>query len=495
MASFSTPLAHEHPFYPSWSSPSIEFWRVVGRDGRPFRNELPPAAAIRLGLFFYGFPEPEPGNAPEACEAGGQPVRDAPGPSGEQEQLQEVSERDPAEGQVPPVRARLPGFNTEIWFEDCPREVDSKLQNSLARLHVNMGHAPKAELVRMLAAAGNLSKRVLTGLDCLRCGSCIRTRIPRPPPTSSSASIHTGFFGEVLQSDIVYVRLITGEAVPVIGISDEATAYHTAKVLPSRAPTDVLSSILEIWYRPLGLPLHFKCDQDGAYGGEVASWHARHGILHDQVPAEAHNRIGRIERRNALMRTLAERVIDNFGIALKKELDQALVAILHTINSCTFSYGRSPSQAVFGKVARPLGDLISDPRSLVLSPSDQDGRLSPELLRADALRALAEHNASSAMRRALLRRTRPQQDLHGLQPGQPVAYWRWSGKSRQHKKGSWCLARFLAADPDQRSSWLQVNSTTVKVANNQLRCAVGWESWTPTSEDIAILKDADRNER
>ena len=35
-----------------------------------------------------------------------------------------------------------------------------------------------------------------------------------------------------------------------------------AKVLPSRAPTDVLSSIVEIWYRPVGPPLQFKCDQD-----------------------------------------------------------------------------------------------------------------------------------------------------------------------------------------------------------------------------------------
>ena len=63
-------------------------------------------------------------------------------------------------------------MDTEIWFEG---NVD-QLQASLARLHVNMGHASKAELVRMLAAAGNLSARVLTGLDNLRCGSAYERR-------------------------------------------------------------------------------------------------------------------------------------------------------------------------------------------------------------------------------------------------------------------------------------------------------------------------------
>ena len=141
----------------------------------------------------------------------------------------------------------------------------------------------------------------------------------------------------------------------------------------------------------------------------MAAWHGRSGILHEVIPAEAHHRLGKIERRNSLMRSLAERVIDERGVHSVAELNMVLPAIVFSMNSRTYSYGRSPYQAVFGRVPRPLGDLSSDPRALVLSPGDNDKRLAPELLRADALKALAEFNASSAVKRALLRKTRHQE--------------------------------------------------------------------------------------
>ena len=357
---------------------------------------------------------------------------------------------------------------------------------------MNMGHPGRAELIRLLAASGNLSRKVLLGLDCLRCGSCLRLQKPKPPPVSSVASVFTGYFGEVLQADLVYIRIITGTAVPVLGITCEATNYHASKALNSRNPAEVLQCLLDIWYRPLGLPLHFKCDAGGEFSADVAAWHGRSGILHEVIPAEAHRRLGKIERRNSLMRTLAERMIDERGVHTIEELNKVLPAVTFSMNSSTYSYGRSPFQAVFGRVPRPLGDLSSDPRALVLSPEAGEKRLAPELLRADALKALAEFNSSSAIRRALLRKTR-HQDANDFQAGQPVAYWRWSGRSRQHKKGAWNLGRFLSLDPDRKSLWLQVGTTTVKVATNQVRQACGWEEWTPTSEDIKILRDAENN--
>ena len=337
----------------------------------------------------------------------------------------------------------MPGLDTEVWFEGT---VDKKLQASLARLHLNMGHPPKAELVRMLAAAGTLSGKVLSALDNLRCGSCLRTRLPRQPPPAGLPSNFSGFFGEVVQADLVYLRVIHGSNYPVLGITCEATSYHVAKVLDNKTPAHVLATVQEMWYRPLGLPLKFRCDPGGEFGGEVVQFHMRHGIIHDVIPAEAHHRLGKIERRNALLRSIIERIVDEKGVATKEELDQCIIAATFTMNSCTFSHGRSPYQAVFGRVPRPLGDLLSDPLSLVISPEQQV--LRPEVLRADAMKALAEHSANSSVKRALLRKTHYQVDLQQLQPGQAVAFWRWSGRSRQHKKGAWSLARFISVDPD-----------------------------------------------
>ena len=130
-----------------------------------------------------------------------------------------------------------------------------------------------------------------------------------------------GYFGETLQADIVFLRLIDGKNVPVLEMTCEANSYHDAKALRTKNPDEVLKAILEIWYRALGLPLGFKADPGGEFGGEVLTFHTRHGILHETIPAEAHHRIGRIERRNALLRTIVERIVDERGVATIEMLD------------------------------------------------------------------------------------------------------------------------------------------------------------------------------
>jgi len=74
-------------------------------------------------------------------------------------------------------------------------------------------------------------------------------------PTSSTATAtrYAGAFGEHLQSDIVFIRMLSGRAIPVLGMVRMSTNYHAAKALTSRSPDHVLSVTQEIWYRPLGL--------------------------------------------------------------------------------------------------------------------------------------------------------------------------------------------------------------------------------------------------
>ena len=331
-------------------------------------------------IFFY-----KPLQEQEVCEKG----EDSRSSEIEKSQVS-VEHVEKGDGHAPPAALRVPGLKTDVWFEDPPPSLTPQMKTSLARLHCNMGHAPKEEIVRLLAASNALTAKILSGLDALRCGSCLRTSKVQRPPTSSTTSATVGFFGEVLQADLVYHRLLTGKAVPILGVVCEATNYHAAKALKSRQPQEVLETLIEIWYRPLGLPHRFRCDPDGAFQGIVAQWHATHGVLHELIPAELHNRIGKIERRNALMRTLLERLTDEHACADVEHLQHLIVAALFTMNSCTFSFGRSPYQAVFGKIPRPLGDVVNDEKMLVYSPDDVERQYRPEILRADALKALAE---------------------------------------------------------------------------------------------------------
>ena len=337
-------------------------------------------------------------------------------------------------------------------------------------------------MVRILAAAGKLDSKILGALDALRCGSCIRmTKTVKPPPSSTSSTKYSGAFGDHLQSDIIYIRLLTGEAIPTIGIVCMSTNYHAAKTLRDRSPERALDVMHEIWYRPFGLPLSITLDSDGAYLAANQAWHQHLGIEHNVIPAEESWRLGKIGRRNALMRTLAERLIDQNGAVTRHDLDHILTAVLNSMNTSTYTYGRSPCQAVFGRVPRPIGDILSDQTALSISPQlhPEQQSLQPELLRAEALTALAQFSASQAVRRALLRKTRNQGDPTSLEPGQTIAYWRQQGRSRQRKRGAWNLARFLALDPDRKSAWVQVGKHSLKIGVTQIRPAAGWENWVP----------------
>ncbi|CAE7728295.1 unnamed protein product, partial [Symbiodinium microadriaticum] len=99
--------------------------------------------AVRVAVFFYGTPR----KPPETSEPA--PSEPPPPPGDREEGAVERPDRHHLPGRFV-SRQPVPGLDTEVWFEGT---VDKKLQASLARLHLNMGHPPKAELVRMLAAA------------------------------------------------------------------------------------------------------------------------------------------------------------------------------------------------------------------------------------------------------------------------------------------------------------------------------------------------------
>ena len=113
-----------------------------------------------------------------------------------------------------------------------------------------------------------------------------------------------------------------------------------------------------------------------------------------------------------------------------------------------------------------------------------------EELRCQALRIIAEMRASHVIRRALLRKTATsRQEAQSILPGSLAAYWRWSKKGKGRKRGGYVLGRLLNHDPDQKSAWIHNGSSVVQVTHEQLRPAFGIECWSPSSQDIQILKD------
>ena len=196
--------------------------------------------------------------------------------------------------------------------------------------------------------------------------------------------------------------------------------------------------------------------------------------------------IGAVERRNAILRIVMEKLIDQWAAKTSEDVEFLLTPALHALNSSTFTRGRRAFQAGFGRVPRLPGGVITDDTSITTNPStlnEPNNLLAKvELARSEAQRHLLELNVSQQLRRALLRKTSITR-YPNFQPGQPCAYWRWQRKGVK-KRGSWIISRVLSWDPSapQRLAWVRGGNGTTLVSVEQLRAATGFESWSPSDE-------------
>ena len=319
------------------------------------------------------------------------------------------------------------------------KTLPAAVKASVARLHLNTGHAHKKELIRLLSSYGSINSATLTAINHMVCGSCERTKPPAPPRPASIPQF-MGQFGERVQVDIVYIRDLSGSNHPVLGMVDMATLLQQAVRLHSRASAHVADQFRRSWLMPYGYPLVCEVDADGAFEGDFRTALEDAGVHYVVIPPEAPWRIGTVERRNAVLRTAAERLIDENAVTNGEGVDWILISTVQALNSSTATKGRSPYQAVFGRLPRFPGDLMSDDRAMIVS----DHQMLAEELRQQALRVISETRASQVIRRALLRKTKPnKEESQAILPGSLAAYWRWTKRAAGKKKGGYVLGRLL----------------------------------------------------
>eukprot|EP00435_Cladocopium_sp_Y103_P048026 s386_g14.t1 len=244
------------------------------------------------------------------------------------------------------VRANSSGYTwTQIpWSSKDPASGSQSISSSTPCEH-RPSH--KKELIRLLSSYGSINSATLTAIHHMVCGSCERTKPPAPPRPASVPQF-MGQFGERVQLDIVYIRDLAGANHPVLGMVDMATLLQQAVRLHSRASAHVADQFRRSWLMPYGYPLVCEVDADGAFEGDFRTALEDAGVHYVVIPPEAHWRIGIVERRNAVLRTAAERLIDENPVINGEGVDWILISTVQALNSSTSSKGRSPYQAVFG---------------------------------------------------------------------------------------------------------------------------------------------------
>ncbi len=410
-----------------------------------------------------------------------------------QEQQDNAPATEPVDEELPEDPALLQGRATSDGMSFPGLEkVSSEIKRAVKRLHKNMGHPHPAELKKLLTLNGVRNQSIFTAIDKLHCESCARTKpLPRPNPAGIPSNLGFMQFGDVIQMDIFYTRDLTGRNHIVLGCICESTHLHQAGIIPDRAPHSVLECLDTMWFKPYGYPLQIKTDCDGAFQGAFIDAANENGIHVDYASPENHAEIGLVERHNSTLRSILERIVDSRGVTDEFHMKIAITAALFGKNACAWTHGRPPFIAALGRIP-PFGtDLLSDPRALVMGSTAAEAQRTADLMRAEAQKQMAAMAIDSSVRRALLKKTEPQQALD-VEPGGIVAYWRWTARSHK-KRGGFKLGRLLGRDPDGKSIWVQSGGSSIKVAPHQLRQALGFEQWVPDKEDLQSLRDAATN--
>ena len=239
---------------------------------------------VKVAFFVYGA---------RVREHAGTSSLDPPTGNASTEEAQEQEE-------APPIHARSFKHNDEIWFEgvtehQCPRNIRS----SVARMHINMSHMNKKDMIRHLAAAGAKGS-VLAAVNALKCAVCMRNKPPKYPHASKAPRV--GQFGDRVQIDIFTVTLLSGEACKMLGIIDLSTLYHICAQIGTRNPDEIFDVFDAYWLRPFGLPWCVIADLDGGFQGAFLEKLNELGIPVDFIPPDAHWQLGTIERHNAAWR-------------------------------------------------------------------------------------------------------------------------------------------------------------------------------------------------
>ncbi|CAE7366584.1 GIP [Symbiodinium natans] len=337
-----------------------------------------------------------------------------------------------AKGDTPDVH--VPGLRTDISFPEMPDSIPKEVRSAVARLHINAGHPPRQELVRLLAAHGSINAAVLTALEHLKCGTCERARVPLKPRPASVPEF-VGQFAEQLQADLFYVRDLSSTNHALLGVTCLATKLYQAAILESRDPQVVLNEFDRLWLRPYGYPLFMSVDADGAFEGVFQQHLQESGVLMNTVPADGHHQIGAIERRNAIFRSVLERLIDQNGVVNRDQMEMCISAAIWAVNTSIHTRFR----VIFFQILQPLQLQITT--SLLNNFVHKRVKLSRKWLHLQSYDGL----------------------YCAKRPGSMVAYWRWNLKARGRKRGGYILGRLVVKD--DKNAWVQSGGSLVQVTH------------------------------
>ena len=194
-----------------------------------------------------------------------------------------------------------------------------------------------------------------------------------------------------------------------------------------------------------------------------------HNIRLTTISPEAQFQNGRAERHGAILKTMLTKYESEQDINNYHELSQALFWCTQAKNASSLKRGYAPEVLVLGKHTRLPGAVCSDellPAHLLAESESAQGVAFRRQLacRETARRAFIHADNDAALRRAMLRRSRPGQTPYS--PGEWVMCWR-QGKGAQ--EGFWAGPMKVVIHENAQTIWTTQASRLYRCATEHVR--------------------------
>ena len=356
---------------------------------------------------------------------------------------------------------------TDVKQSERFRALPKDEQQMILRAHKNFGHPSPERLSTLLRSQGFRAEVAQAALD-LRCSIC---NAQQQPKLARPSAIRDELdFNDRICTDMLSWTNKQGVQFHMCHIVDWATSFQTACVTPDQSTESVIQGMSQMWFAWAGVPQEMLIDAGTNFNSEEFSQFAQScNIKVTTTSTEAPFQNGKAERHGAVLKTMLSKYEAEHPITSYSELKDALWWCIQAKNACSLRKGYAPEVLVLGKHTRIPGAVSSDellPAHLLADSETSQGIQFRKQLacRESARRAFHQADNDSALRRAILRRSRPGQMAYKL--GEWVMVWR---QGRGTLPGYWSGPQKVVVHENAQTIWTTMTSKLFRSAPEHVR--------------------------
>ena len=318
------------------------------------------------------------------------------------------------------------------------------IEKKLYLLHAATGHGSVRHLIDALKRRG-ASEEVIQIAKEFKCSVCHEKQRVQPRHLASLEPLPPKWY--TVSADVGHWHHpVTGEDIQFLLVLDENTRFRTARILSKGSKqqpsaTTCLNYFQEGWVQYFGLPRTLRLDPAGAFRSQaVEAFCDKHSIFLDLAPAEAHWKIGSVERAVRGTKELLNKLqADEPNISV----EEALASAVRVFNHREQVRGFTPAQLAIGRNSDDTERFVGEPHQLPpdLLVENESGEFARDVQRrASAEKAHADWHAHQRLLRA--QHSRPRR-LYDYVPGELVFFWRSQESNKNRRAPGGKHGRFL----------------------------------------------------